>query len=114
MEESQTEELEFTPRGNLLVETGVSFATANGNRWLTHKVAIDADFVTAHLDGPALGRFASLSLPDKLLVVRAVTEMSVARFRRTRHDPDYNDAEYGIWGGVISKKLGSDGTERLA
>ncbi len=97
----------------LLVETGVSFATANGQRWLTHKVAIDADFLTAHLDSPALDNFDALSLPDKLLVVRAVTEMSVARFRKTRHDPDYAEAEYGIWASIITKKIGTEGTERL-
>ncbi len=99
--------------GNLTVETGVSFATSSGNRWLTHKVSVDADFVLAHLDGRALEKFIELTVSDKLLVVRAVTELSVARFRHTRHDPDYDPNEYPMWITVIEKKLGSEGTERL-
>ncbi len=113
MAEHPMVELEFTPKGNLSVETGVSFATPEGNRWLTHKVAIDADYVSAHLDTPALDNFDELTLSDKLLVVRAVTELSVARFRGTRHDPDYDDAEYSIWVQVITAKVGTEGTERL-
>ncbi len=113
MEENPMRELEWTPAGSLTVETGVSFATSGGNRWLTHKVSVDADFVSAHLDDPALSKFDGLTISDKLLVVRAVTELSVARFRHTRHDPDYHENEYPMWVTVIEKKIGSEGTERL-
>lgn len=96
-----------------LIETGMTFVTTNGQRWMKHTVGLDADYVAAHLDDEALERFDGLTLSNKLLVVRAVTELSVCRFRQTRKDPDYTPNEYGAWVLVIHNLIGEEGTERL-
>lgn len=96
----------------LLIETGVSFASTS-ERWMAHKVALDADYVVAHLEEPALSRFDKLSLMQKTLVVRAITEMSVAKFRSSRKDPDYNGIDYELFQNVIHKLIGDEGLERL-
>ena len=101
---------EFT---GTVVETGLSFAVAGGNRWMKHSVGLDTDYVAGHLDEPALTEFEELTLMNKLLVVRAVTELSVCRFRQTRKDPDYHPNEYGAWVAVIEKLIGSEGLDRL-
>ncbi len=98
---------------NSLVESGHSFATANSNRWVKHTVGLDIDYVEAHLDDEALERFNRLGLLQKVLVVRAVTELSVCRFRQTRKDPDYDINEYEAWAQVIHTLIGVVGTERL-
>jgi hypothetical protein len=91
----------------------MTFVTANGQRWMKHTVGLDIDYVAAHLEEPALENFEELELMNKLLVVRAVTELSVCRFRQTRHDPDYEPNEYGAWSVVIQKLIGDKGLERL-
>lgn len=96
----------------MLVETGVSF-TPNATRWLSHKVAVDADFVRAHLDEPAINRFDALTAQNKIMVVRAVTEVSVARYRETRKDPDFTPGERETWLLVLEKLIGSEGWSRL-
>ena len=96
-----------------LVETGLTFVTANGNRWMRHSVGLDIDYVRGHIDTPAATLFEALPLMQKLLVVRAVTELSVCRFRATRHDPDYQPTEYAAWTQVIYQLIGSEGLERL-
>lgn len=96
-----------------LVETGMTFVTANGSRWMKHTVGLDIDYVVAHIEEPALDRFEDLTLMNKLLVTRAVTELSVCRFRQTRDDPDYEPNEYGAWIKVIVTLIGDEGLERL-
>lgn len=96
-----------------MVETGLSFATNNGNRWMKHSVGLDVDYVRGHISEEAGERFDSLPLMQKLLVVRAVTELSVCRFRQTRHDPDYTPNEYEAWVKVINELIGYEGLDRL-
>ncbi len=96
-----------------MVETGLTFVTANGQRWMKHSVGLDIDYVVGHLDGEAEDQFGKLTLLQKLLVVRAVTELSVCRFRQTRHDPDYHPNEYEAWVAVIHTLIGDEGLERL-
>lgn len=96
-----------------LIETGLTFVTSNGQRWMKHTVGLDIDNVVGHLDAPAIDRFEELPLLQKVLVVRAVTELSVCRFRQTRHDPDYTPNEYDAWVAVIDQLIGLDGTGRL-
>lgn len=102
------------PQGGLaMVETGMTFVTTNGNRWMKHTSAVDSDFVVAHIDGSALGLFNALTAMEKLLVVRAVTELSMCKFRQTRKDPDYDPNEYVAWIKVIVHHLGDEGIEKL-
>lgn len=96
-----------------IVETGLSFATTNGDRWMKHMVGLDVDYVHSHMDDEAAQRFEELDLMKKLLVVRAVTELSVCRFRQTRHDPDYSPNEYTQWVKVIHNLVGENGIGRL-
>lgn len=95
-----------------MVETGISFV-ATSDRWMKHAVGLDIDYVRGHLDTPAVERFDELPLLSKILMVRAVTELSVCRFRQTRKDPDYTPQEYDAWVQVISTLVGLDGTDRL-
>lgn len=95
------------------VETGLTFVTDNGGRWMKHSVGLDIDYVRSHLEGKAVERFDLLPLMQKLLLVRAVTELSVCRFRQTRHDPDYSPNEYEAWVAVIHSLIGDKGLEML-
>ncbi len=106
-------ELETVRQARSLVETGMTFVTANGQRWMKHSVGLDIDYVASHLEGPAAEEFEELTLMNKLLAVRAVTELSVCKFRATRHDPDYSPNEYGSWVLVLKTLLGDEGLERL-
>lgn len=95
------------------IETGLSFTSASGSRWMKHSVGLDSDFVSGHLDDPAAAKYEELSLMNKLLVVRAVTELSVCRFRQTSKDPDYTPQTYLAWISVIHQLIGDEGLERL-
>ena len=99
--------------GLAMVETGMTFVTLNGNRWMKHTSAVDSDFVVAHIEGKALVMFQALTAMEKLLVIRAVTELSMCKFRQTRKDPDYDLSEYEAWIRVIVTLIGSEGIERL-
>lgn len=97
----------------LMIETGTSFAVGDGSRWMNHKVAMDHDFLLAHIDSPALEKWETLRLSQKMLLVRAVTELSVAKFRKTRKDPAYEPSETEVWKQLITRLLGDEGLERL-
>jgi hypothetical protein len=76
-------------------------------------VGLDIDYIEAHIDGEARERFDALPLLKKILMVRAVTELSICLFRHTRHDPDYHPNEYESWVLVIKNLIGTEGIERL-
>jgi hypothetical protein len=95
-----------------IIETGISFVATN-DRWMKHTVGLDIDYVRGHLGDPAGERFDELPLLQKVLVVRAVTELSVCRFRQTRKDPDYTPQDYAAWVKVIEHLIGLEGSERL-
>ncbi len=100
--------------GNFNVSTGITFLPrGTERRWMKHEVGMDRDAVRSRLDGEARDRFDALLLPGQILVARAVTEISVGQFRRTRHDPDYNEAEADTWRGIIERVLGEEGLDRL-
>lgn len=96
-----------------MVETGITFVTANGGKWMKHTVGLDIDYVVSHLEGPALERFDDLTLINKVMVVRAVTELSVLRYRETSGDVDWNPNMDGAWLHVLKALIGSDGIDRL-
>ncbi len=97
----------------MIVETGITFVTANGGKWMKHTVGLDFDYVEAHLDGEALERYGNLDLMEKILAVRAVTELSVSRYRETQGDPDWSPNQYGAWLKVLKQLLGDKGIGRL-
>ncbi len=99
--------------GLAMVETGMTFVTLNGNRWMKHTSAVDSDFVVAHIEGEALELYEALTAMSKMLVVRAITELSMCKFRQTRKDPDYDLSEYEAWIRVVVHHLGSEGIEKL-
>lgn len=96
-----------------IIETGVTFTTANGQRWMKHVVGLDIDYVESHMEGAASEAFRGLTLMNKLLCVRAVTELSVCRFRETRSDPEYSPNEPLAWVQVIENLVGTEGLEKL-
>lgn len=96
-----------------LIETGISFTTASGNRWLKHAVALDLEVVESRLEEPALARWLGLPLSEQILVVRAIEELMLCVFRRTRHDPDFSEQEVLAWQKVISMKVGVEGLDRV-
>ncbi len=60
-----------------MIQTGLTFVTAQGGHWRKHVVALDIDYVRAHLDEERVKVFDDLDLMEKILVVRAVTEMAL-------------------------------------
>ena len=96
-----------------MVESGMTFVTLNGNRWMKHTSAVDSDFVVAHIEAEALVMYRALTAMEKLLVVRAITELSMCKFRHTRKDPDYDLSEYEAWIRVVVTLIGSEGIEKL-
>lgn len=98
-----------------MVETGISFAARNsgGDRWLSHKIALDMDYLRQRLEGEARDRFDGLPLTKQILAVRVVTELMLCVFRRTRHDPDYDPAEVEVWRKTLINLLGEEGLENV-
>lgn len=95
-----------------MVETGVSFANAEG-KWLKHSVALDLEIVEARLDEPALGKWQKLPLTKQILAIRAIEELMLCTFRRTRKDPDYREGEEDAWMAVLEKLIGTEGLDRV-
>lgn len=95
-----------------MIETGVSFTDPAG-RWVKHAIALDLEVVAARLDGEALERFETLPLAKQILCVRAIEELMLCVFRRTRKDPEYSPKEDESWKAVLEKLIGSEGLDRV-
>jgi len=96
-----------------MIETGLTFVSANGGVWRKHVVGLDIDTVRAHLDDERQTVFDELDLLEKILVVRAVTELALLKWRETNDDPAFDPNAYPAWKLVIEAKLGSLGWEML-
>ncbi len=96
-----------------MIETGLTFVSANGGNWRKHVVALDVDYVRAHLDEERQVTFDALDLMEKILVVRAVTELALLKWRETNDDPAYDPNQYPAWRKVLEAKLGPIGWEML-
>lgn len=97
---------------NSMIETGITFVDETG-RWLKHSVALDLELVGARLDEPALSRFEALPLTKQILMVRAIEELMLCVFRRTRRDPEYREGEHESWQKVVHELVGDDGLGRI-
>lgn len=95
-----------------MVETGVSF-TSRGGQWRKHSVALDLEIVGSRLEGEAVEKWEALPLSQQILVVRAIEEVLLCQFRKTRHDPDYTEGEEKAWVSVLDKLVGSEGRQRV-
>lgn len=95
-----------------MVETGVSF-TRPGGQWSKHSIALDFDTVGSRLDAPATEKWEALNLAQQILLLRAIEEIMLCQFRRSRKDPDYIPGEEETWRKVIFKLIGEEGLGRL-
>lgn len=95
-----------------MIETGITFVDEAG-RWLKHTVALDLELVGSRLEEPALSRFEALPLTKQILLLRAIEELMLCVFRRTRKDPEYREGEHESWLKVIHELVGEEGLGRI-
>jgi hypothetical protein len=95
-----------------MVETGVSFTSAGGV-WNKHNIALDFETVAGRLDGPAREKWDELSLTAQIKVIRAIEELLLYQFRKTRNDPDLREGEDVLWRRVLERLVGDEGLERV-
>jgi len=98
---------------NLSVETGVTFVTLDGGHWHKHSITMDSDAILARITDAAVERFEALTLMQETLLLRAVEEISLCRFRESNKDTTYTVAEYEAWKLVVTTLLGKVGIDGL-